>query len=365
MLFGERTDSFPLPPGVRAVELERAPLARALARMGTSLSPSGRIALAALASSPGRRRRISLAPALGAALEGDPPDALLSAGATANLVALAAVSPGRARPRVVVAETTVLSEKVPGRLPLPHPSPRAAIPRLEAELYPHAAAVVAVSERVADDLAATVGLPRSAIHAIPNPVVRQDSESREPARLPHPWLADAGPPVVLAVGRLTRTKDHAALLRAFARLRRERSARLLVLGEGPERPRLERLARALDLTADVALPGFVPNPLAAMERAAVLVHTSRREGFGSVLAEALAAGCAVVATDCPGGPREILAGGRFGRLVPLGDDEALARAIEEAIDRPPERAALRARAEEFDLSRVASRYLDLLAGAGS
>src|SRR5690606_29880659 len=143
----------------------------------------------------------------------------------------------------------------------------------------------------------------------------------------HRWFAAGQPPVVLGVGSLTPRKDFATLVEAFAELRRRRPARLIVLGEGPERARLERLVDDLGLSDDVDLPAFTRNPFAYMSRAAVYVLSSNLEGLPGSLIQALACGCPSVATDCPSGPREILQDGRVGPLVDVGDAGAMAAAI--------------------------------------
>jgi glycosyltransferase involved in cell wall biosynthesis len=170
--------------------------------------------------------------------------------------------------------------------------------------------------------------------------------------------------VILGVGRLSPEKDHATLIRAFARVRAKRSARLMVLGtaaaESEYAAGLKTLARELDVGDDVAMVGFTHNPFAYMSRAEVLVLSSLYEGLGNVLIEALACGTPVVSTDCPGGPREILDHGRFGPLVPVGDDVALAEAIGSAIDDPPPPDRLHARAQLFRVDRAVDNYLRLL-----
>jgi len=163
--------------------------------------------------------------------------------------------------------------------------------------------------------------------------------------------------VILAVGRLVVQKDYPTLLRAFSLVRRKRQAHLLILGEGQERPRLEALVRQLGLTENVQMPGFVKNPYAYMARARLLVLSSKWEGFGNVLMEALACGTPVVSTDCKSGPGEILAEGRFGRLVPVGDAQALAAAMLETLQTPPDQAMLRQRAQDFTLEKSVKEYL--------
>lgn len=228
-------------------------------------------------------------------------------------------------------------------------------------LYPRADAVVAVSQGVAEDLIQRTGLPREKVRVIYNPVVTPEIFLWAEEDPGHPWFAPGSPPVILGVGRLAKQKDFSTLIRAFARVRAVRPARLLILGEGEERAELERLVRELGVTEDVALPGFTANPYAFMKRAAVFVLSSRWEGLGIVLIEALALGRPVVATDCPSGPAEILEGGRWGRLVPMGDEEALAQAILEALDEPGAPPGAQERMQErFGLDRVVEQYMDVL-----
>ena len=134
----------------------------------------------------------------------------------------------------------------------------------------------------------------------------------------------------------------------------------MILGEGGKRDDLEQQVRELGIEADVELHGFVDNPFAWMSRASLFVLSSAWEGSPGVLVEAMACGCPVVSTDCPSGPDEILAGGRYGRLVPVGDDAALADAIAETLDATIDRTALRTRAREFDVDRAVERYLNVL-----
>ncbi|HEY8196476.1 MAG TPA: glycosyltransferase [Gemmatimonadales bacterium] len=201
------------------------------------------------------------------------------------------------------------------------------MPRFLRAFYPSAEAVVAVSHGVAKGFSDATGFPLGRIQVIYNPVITTDMIAAGTGEPGHSWLLDGGPPVVLGVGRLTPQKDFVTLIRAFARVRQQRPARLLILGEGEERSALQGLVRELGLDSDVALPGFVAGAHACMARAAVFVLSSAWEGLPTVLIEALAVGAQVVATDCPSGPREILRGGELGRLVPPGDVPALAEGI--------------------------------------
>jgi glycosyltransferase involved in cell wall biosynthesis len=231
--------------------------------------------------------------------------------------------------------------------------------------YPRAQAWVAGSRDVADDFARVTGIGRERIATIHNPVVSPAIERRAREPLAHPWFQPGEPPVVLGVGRLVKQKDFPTLVEAFARVRAERPLRLVILGEAQSearRRRLEGLATRLGVAADVALPGLVENPYAYMARAAVFVLSSAWEGLSGVLVEAMACGCPVVSTDCPGGSAETLGEGRFGPLVPVGDPGSLAAAIRLVLEAPRDPEELKRRASEYDVESSVERYLDLLLG---
>ncbi len=285
------------------------------------------------------------------------PEALLSALDHANIVALWAKKIARVPTRVVVSvhsTTSIASahaQNLPGRL----------MPFLMHFFYPWADKVVAVSEDAADDLVKTAKLLREKIKVIYNPIVTPELFAKAEEPLDHPWFQPGEPPVILGVGRLTESKDFPTLIRAFALVRKGCPARLMILGEGEDRPKLEVLIEELGLREDVTLPGFVDNPYKYMKRARVFVLSSRWEGLPTVLIEAMALGTPVVSTDCPSGPREILEGGKWGRLVPVGDVEALAEAISKALDNPtfPEGARERV-IERFSLETAVDEYLKAL-----
>lgn len=207
-------------------------------------------------------------------------------------------------------------------------------PYLLRTFYPWSASVVAVSRGAADDLASTSGLARDRVEVIYNPVITPDIMALARATPDHPWFGPGQPPVILGVGRLTRQKDFPTLIRAFAEVRRRRPARLVILGEGEDRPVLEGLVAELALGDAVSLPGFRDNAMAYIAGSAMFVLSSAWEGLPTVLIEALAAGTRVVSTDCPSGPREILEDGRLGTLVPVGDVAALAAGMSAGLEQP-------------------------------
>lgn len=298
-------------------------------------------------------------PALARYLRREHPDALLSAASHVNLVAVAAWRLARTPLALVLRASNHPTGNVEAFPPLQRLI-RLYLRWLARRFYPRADAIVAVSEGVARELARATGIPRARIEVVHNPVVTRTLRRRMEAPLDHPWLASGALPVILAAGRMTLQKDFPTLIHAFRRLRARRPARLVVLGDGPGRPALEALVARFELGADVLLPGHVDNPLPWMRRAALFVLSSRWEGLPGVLIKALACGCPVVATDCPSGPSEILEGGRFGRLVPVGDARALARAMAEALDAPVDRARLAAAAERFTPQAAIARYLEVL-----
>jgi glycosyltransferase involved in cell wall biosynthesis len=224
-------------------------------------------------------------------------------------------------------------------------------------MYPHADAVIAVSDGVAEAIMRLTGLPREHITTIYNPVVDAALIERTREAIDHPWFASGEPPVILSVGRFRMQKDFPTLIRAFARVRSTRPARLMILGDGTRRRALEALVERLGLGSDVALPGYAENPLPWMRRASVFVLSSAWEGLPGVLIEALAAGCPVVSTDCPSGPSEILDRGAYGPLVPSRDPDALAQAILAVLESPPDRDRLRRRAAMFSVDAAAEKYM--------
>ena len=226
-------------------------------------------------------------------------------------------------------------------------------------LFPETAHVVAISRGVAENVSAVLGVSAGKITPIYNPVFTTDIARRAEAAPSHPWLRDDGPPVILGAGRLAPQKDFPNLIEAFRRVSAARACRLIVLGEGRLRPQLEGQVRALGLEDRVSLPEWAENPYAFMSRAALFVHSSRHEGFGNVLVEALACGCLAVSADCPAGPSEILENTEL--LAPVGDPEALARVMQQALDRPVDKAALHARAARFSVERAVNEYDKLIA----
>jgi glycosyltransferase involved in cell wall biosynthesis len=298
-------------------------------------------------------------PALVRYLREERPAVLLSAEPDLNLVALWARRLAGVSVRTVISERIHLSNHLRDEAKRRKWRWRFIVPLLR-RMYPEADRIIAVSRGVADDLRTLVGLPPELVTTVYNPVVDSELAKKAEAPIDHPWFMPGAPPVIIAVGRLTEQKDFPTLLQAFAQVRAQRQAWLLLLGEGELRRKLEALVRELGVDQDVSLPGFASNPFAYMARAAVFVLSSTYEGLPGVLIQALACGCPVVSTDCPSGPAEILENGQYGRLVPVGDPAAMAQAILATLDAPPDRGLLQKRASLFSVDRAVEQYLEVL-----
>ncbi len=288
------------------------------------------------------------------------PRTLLAAKDRAGRVAVRARRLARTETRLVLRLGMHLSGSLAGKGPFARWLRYTPVRRL----YPRIDAFITVAGPVADDIAAIGRLPRERFTVIPNPTVAPELPRLAATPPDHPWLHPARdgerPPVILGAGRFKHQKDFATLLRAFARLTEQRDARLLLLGDGPDRDALEALAAELGLTDRVDFPGFQSNPAAWMAAADLFVLSSRYEGAPNVLVEALACGTPVVATDCPSGPRDILDGGRHGPLVPVGDATAMADAMAATLDAPRPADELQAAVADYTIPVATQRYLEVL-----
>ena len=233
----------------------------------------------------------------------------------------------------------------------------------ESRLYQRAARIVGVGlpKGVANEAIEVFGVDPGRVRAIANP--RTAWTGSLDIAPEHEPLFET--PVILGIGRLAPQKDFSMLLKAFAKVAKTRDLHLVVLGQGPEHDLLVEESRALGLADRVFFVGFVPNPQAYLRRARIFALSSRNEGFAMALIEAMEAGIAIVSTDCPFSPREALDEGRFGRLVPVGDADAFAEALEAELDTPDighvKRREQRADwMEQFTPERVTEQYLDLV-----
>lgn len=345
-----------LPRGVRLVNLD-APGARAGYRSLWRF-PRDAMTLARLVIVSGKPSVLGSLPRLAAYLRRERPTALLAAKGYTNLTALWARRLAGVSTRVVVSEHGIFSRETASGAALQ----KRRLPILAKRRYPDAQGIVCVSRSAAADLARAASLPEHRVAAIYNPIDIAAIQRAARSNVDHPWFAPGQPPLLLAVGRLKPVKDYETLIKAFALIRKTRDLRLMIIGEGAERAHLEALAERLGVAEDVHLPGYDANPARFMARARLLVVSSRHEGFCNVLVEAMACGTPVVATQCPGGPAEILEGGKHGMLVPVGDAQALAAAVQSVLSSRVDRQALRDRAASFSVQRARASYLQLMLG---
>lgn len=295
----------------------------------------------------GKQKTIHATFALSQYLRRENPDALLATTFAANICALLASAITFRKLRTVITESSPSEINFNGGSII-----RATSNRLAALLlYRTASNVIAISNGVRSGLLDNHLVSASQIMVIYNP-------SNVAARCHEELVRQSN--LLIACGRLVDVKDYPTLLRAFARVREVFDAKLWILGEGVLQDVLEQQREELGLTDCVTFRGFVQNPARYMREAAIFVHSARFEGFGLVLAEALASGCSIVATDSPGGVREVLADGRYGTLVPVGDDAALADALLRVLRGEVKFPDASEHLRKFDIDHVTNLYLSVL-----
>jgi len=283
------------------------------------------------------------------------PDALIASMWPLTFIAPVAAKLSRHRPRILSVEHNALSRQYSqwGRF---H---RMALRTSLAAGFRLAEARAGVSRGVADDVADLARFPRDKVLALYNPIQRRpESTVSDLGRAETIWIHPKGKRI-LSVGSLKEQKNQHLLLRAFHHLN-DPAASLMIIGQGQLEPQLRQVARELGISDRVVFAGFHPDPTPFYQTADLFVLSSNYEGFGNVIVEALSCGLPVISTDCPSGPAEILKNGRYGRLTPVGDAEALAAAIQEAFAAPHDREALKRRAADFSPESAARAYLSAL-----
>ena len=289
-------------------------------------------------------------------LQIEKPTALVCYLYTCNVVTLMAKMLVRSKVKLVLVEQIILYEKQEKKQ---QKLQERFLPILMRWLYPSADKVVACSQGLARDLEIYLGFNHGKIDVIYNPVIDEKLAEKANLFVEHPWFNKGEIPVVLGAGRLVRQKDFATLIRAFALVKKEQKVRLVILGEGQLKNQLLTLVGQLNLENDVVILDFVENPYAYMAKSAVFVLSSGWEGFGNVVAEALAAGAPVVSTNCPSGPAEILDNGKYGELVAVGNSQGMAEAILRVLSGKV-RSVDSAWLEQFTLKYSAQKYLELI-----
>lgn len=282
------------------------------------------------------------------------PDILYSIMTEPNLVAIAANGMAHANTTLVISEHNMLSlstDSIKDRF--------ISFGAWVSYLYTDHA--VAVSEGVRQDLLDQTRILESKVTKIYNPVRVESIAVKASEPSDHRWLNDDSLEVVLAGGRHEPQKGFDNLIESFTHIQRD-NARLIIFGKGPETARLKQQANELGISDRVSFVGFIENPFSYMSDADVFVLSSKHEGFGLVLIEAMASGCPIVSTDCESGPAEILEGGKYGSLVPVGDIKVLAEKIRETLETDQNTEKLKRRALDFSIDVAIEKYDSLFTG---
>lgn len=299
----------------------------------------------------GGRRTAAALLGLARYLRRERPRALLATMNHVNVIALAAAELSRSGTLVTVREASNVSGQLRD-----NPGLRTRVlPALMSLSYRRAHCVIAVSHAASDDLCRHVRVDPRKLRVVYNPIDFATLHAAARERTNHPWLDEPSGPVIVGVGRLSPEKDWGSLLRALAQLE-AKDARVVIVGEGGQRGSLTSLARDLGLADRVSLPGYRTNPFSFLRAASVAVLCSRWEGLPSSLIHSVALRTPTIATDAPGGAREILEDGALGALVPVGDVAALASALSAQLARraPPEPAP--SWYARFEASSVVASY---------
>jgi glycosyltransferase involved in cell wall biosynthesis len=299
-------------------------------------------------------RTIAALPGLVRYLKKHKPKALYATIMNANVIAAFAGRLAQGDTKIVLRESNA-----------PITSPKKSVARwatykIAPFAYRMSQGIIAVSEGVAQELVAMDRDMTGRIHVVPTPVVSDNLLALAQEPVDHPWMVNRDRPVLVSAGRLERHKGFMTLLRAFARLREKLEARLIVLGDGSMREKLEAELVRLGIKDDVELVGFKKNPFRFMKQADLFVLASEYEGLPNVLVQAMALGTRIVSTDCRTGPAEILCNGKFGRLVPVGDEELLAKAMQESLQKPRESAGQIYALERYGASKATADYLAIV-----
>jgi glycosyltransferase involved in cell wall biosynthesis len=225
--------------------------------------------------------------------------------------------------------------------------------------YQLADAIVAVSRGSARDISNLLAWESDRIKVINNPIISSDHTEKYNEAIHHPWFNEEVP-IFLSVGRLEDVKDFPNLIKAFSLVRKQKKSRLVILGEGSLRESLTKLIHQLRIEEDVDLYGFEENPYKYIFRCSAFIMSSKYEGFGNVLVEALSLGKPIVSTNCPNGPAEVLEDGLYGKMVAVGDPYSLASEMLNSLNTEVDIDFLKSRALSFSTDLISNQYIDLL-----
>ena len=283
------------------------------------------------------------------------PDLILSALPHANSVAILAKKLSGKKIKLVISERNTYSQESF------QPNLKNIILKyLMRKLYKNADAIITVSDGVRESLINFMRINNKNYFSIPNPCDSKEIKAKANLPINDEWFLSSDVPVVIAVGRLTKQKDFSSLIKSFAIVIKKTKARLLILGEGEERNSLEILAKSLKLSNELfCMPGFKTNPFKYIKASSLFVLSSRWEGFPNVLLQAIACNCKIISTNCQSGPLEILDGGKYGDIIPVGDIEAMANSINRNLNNP-RKYDISNRCNHYSIKRTIESYLEVI-----
>jgi glycosyltransferase involved in cell wall biosynthesis len=304
----------------------------------------------------GATRTVTSIPQLGRYLQNVEPLTMISAMTHTNVAALIANGVARGHTNIIVTEHADWTKRkkynkegMKNRL----------LAFTAGGLYSLSDHVVANSETVKQSITEKSRLSEDSIRMVPNPVVTNKLKRQKEGGVQE-WFKKLEGPIVTSVGRLAPEKDYPMLLRAFQQLRNDLDASLLLIGDGQSRSGLEALAMELGVKEAVIFAGEMRNPFPYLARSSVFALPSISEAFGNVIVEAMACGCPVVTTRCSTGPVNILNDGEYGRLIPVGDTDAMSRALRTELLSPTKESVLQSRADDFSIETVLPMFEALL-----
>lgn len=288
-------------------------------------------------------------------IEKSKPDVILSSLNTVNITALWAKHLSNSDTSLIIQQVNYLSEALPNGKTV---FERFLLPNIIKRWYPKSDKIISVSEAVKKDLVENFSLPEYKITTIYNPLNLAKIKTLSSKNIDEEWLKNKNTPVAIAVGRLNKVKNYPLLIKAIKQASTKLDIKLIIIGDGPEKQNLLNLISDLNMEKFVKLIGYQSNPYAYMKLSDVFILSSESEGLANVLQEAIACDCNIVSTDCPGGPRELLEDGAFGKLVVANNEDALAQAIIEELDRNIDPKKNQTKANSYSLQTISNKYIE-------
>ena len=226
--------------------------------------------------------------------------------------------------------------------------------------YPYANRIIAISNGVKDSLVKDIGIDPTKIHVVYNPSADPNIIKFSKEIVPQEFLK-SDIPTLISIGRLVPQKDYMTLLKAFNISSKKLKSRLVIIGEGQERSSIEKYVKDKNMDNEIILLGYQSNPWKYLTNSDLFILSSKWEGFGNVIVEAMLLGIPVISSDCPSGPSEILEKGKLGDLFSVGDHDRLATLIEEKlnnIDQSRDKADLAKKASSLYSTEIISKQND-------